>query len=110
MCRRESRRHPVSRILVCWRAFFELRMENLVPLTDSPGPVFGRRDPDARGYFGEFGGRFVPETLVAPIEALTTAYMAARRDAVFVDELNQLLASYVGRPTPLYEARRAAGE
>jgi tryptophan synthase beta chain len=85
-------------------------MEILLPLTDSPGPVFGRRDPDARGYFGEFGGRFVPETLVAPIEALTTAYMAARRDAGFVDELHQLLSSYVGRPTPLYEARRAAGD
>jgi tryptophan synthase beta chain len=85
-------------------------MENFVPLTDSLGPVFGRRDPDARGYFGEFGGRFVPETLVAPIEALTAAYMAARRDPVFVDELHQLLASYVGRPTPLYETRRAAGD
>ncbi len=37
---------------------------------ETPGPVFGRRDPDRRGYFGEFGGRFVPETLVAPVEAL----------------------------------------
>ena len=74
---------------------------------ESPGPVFGRRDPDARGYFGEFGGRFVPETLVAPIEELTTAYLAARQDATFVDELMGLLRHYVGRPTPLYEARRA---
>ena len=40
-------------------------------------PVFGRRDPDARGYFGDFGGRFVPETLVAPIEELTAGYYAA---------------------------------
>ena len=39
-----------------------------------PTPAFGRRDPDARGYFGAFGGRFVPETLVAPIEALERAY------------------------------------
>ncbi|ODS53265.1 MAG: tryptophan synthase subunit beta [Acidobacteria bacterium SCN 69-37] len=69
--------------------------------------MFGRRDPDARGYFGEFGGRFVPETLVAPIEELTTAYLAARQDATFVDELMGLLRHYVGRPTPLYEARRA---
>ena len=73
----------------------------------SPGPSFGRRDPDARGYFGEFGGRFVPETLVAPVEMLTTAYFEARKDAEFVLELERLLETYVGRPTPLFEARRA---
>jgi tryptophan synthase beta chain len=71
-------------------------------------PVFGRRDPDARGYFGEYGGRFVPETLVAPVEELTAAYLEARRDAAFVSELDRLLADYVGRPTPLYEASRLA--
>ena len=43
-----------------------------------------RRDPDARGYFGEFGGRFVPETLVEPIEELERAYFAARDDAAFL--------------------------
>ena len=43
--------------------------------------MFGRRDPDARGYFGAYGGRFVPETLVAPIEELTAGYLAARADA-----------------------------
>ncbi len=72
------------------------------------GPSFGRRDPDARGYFGEFGGKFVPETLVAPVEALERAYFAAREDPAFIAELQDLLANYVGRPTPLYEARRAA--
>jgi tryptophan synthase beta chain len=76
----------------------------------SPGPVFGRRDPDARGYFGDFGGRYVPETLMAPVEDLAAAYYEARRDPVFVESLRQLLGTYVGRPTPLYEARRAAGE
>jgi len=76
---------------------------------ESPGPRFGGRDPDARGYFGEFGGRFVPETLMAPVEELTAAYFAARRDPAFVSALQDLLANYVGRPTPLYEARRAAG-
>ena len=70
--------------------------------------VFGRRDPDERGYFGEFGGRFVPETLVAPIEELTAGYLAARKDPAFQDELARLLKHYVGRPTPLYEARRLA--
>jgi tryptophan synthase beta chain len=73
-------------------------------------PVFGRRDPDARGYFGEFGGRFVPETLMAPVEALTEAYFSARRDPTFIERLTALLTTYVGRPTPLYEARRAAGD
>jgi tryptophan synthase beta chain len=73
-------------------------------------PVFGRRDPDARGYFGAYGGRFVPETLVAPIEELTEGYIAARADAVFRDELDDLLRHYVGRPTPLYETRRLASE
>jgi tryptophan synthase beta chain len=79
-------------------------------VTETPGPVFGRRDPDARGYFGAFGGRFVPETLMAPVEALTDAYFAARRDPAFLAELQRLLASYVGRPTPLYEARRATAD
>jgi tryptophan synthase beta chain len=72
-------------------------------------PIFGRRDPDARGYFGAYGGRFVPETLVAPIEELEAGYLAARADAAFRDELDGLLKHYVGRPTPLYETRRLAG-
>jgi tryptophan synthase beta chain len=69
---------------------------------------FGRRDPDARGYYGAYGGRFVPETLVAPIEALEAEYLEARKDAAFADELMRLLTHYVGRPTPLWEARRLA--
>src|SRR5512139_1965059 len=73
---------------------------------DTERAVFGRRDPDARGYFGNYGGRFVPETLVAPIEELTAGYFAARQDPAFLEELEQLLATYVGRPTPLYETRR----
>ena len=52
---------------------------------------FGRRDPDARGYYGAFGGRFVPETLVAPIEALEAEYLAARQDPSFAAELTRLL-------------------
>src|SRR5215510_14161530 len=70
------------------------------------GPIFGRRDPDERGYFGAYGGRFVPETLVAPIEELTAGYLAARADASFGEELDRLLRHYVGRRTPLYERRR----
>jgi tryptophan synthase beta chain len=67
-----------------------------------------RRDPDSRGYFGEFGGRYVPETLVAPIEELERAYFAAREDPAFAAELDRLLKHYVGRPTPVYEAARLA--
>ncbi len=69
-------------------------------------PAFGRRDPDARGYYGPYGGRFVPETLVAPVAALEAAYLDARKDQAFLDTLGRLLRDYVGRPTALYEARR----
>jgi tryptophan synthase beta chain len=62
--------------------------------------------PDARGRFGEFGGRFVPETLMHPVEELEQAYQAARRDAKFRAELDLLLKHFAGRPTPLYHARR----
>jgi tryptophan synthase beta chain len=68
--------------------------------------AMSRRDPDARGYFGEFGGRFVPETLVEPVEELERVYLAARDDEEFQRELARLLRDYVGRPTPLYEGTR----
>ena len=67
---------------------------------------FGRRDPDPKGYYGAFGGRFVPETLVAPVEALESAYFEARRDPAFTTELRRLLHHYAGRPTPLWDAQR----
>jgi tryptophan synthase beta chain len=69
-----------------------------------------RRDPDARGYFGEFGGRYVPETLVEPVEELERAYFVAREDAAFRAELDALLKHYVGRPTPVYEAKRLSAQ
>ena len=75
-------------------------------MTDISIPVFGARDPDARGYYGAFGGRFVPETLVAPVEELTTAYYRTRDDPDFRQQLGALLRNYVGRSTPLYEAAR----
>jgi tryptophan synthase beta chain len=71
-------------------------------------PSFGRRDPDARGYYGAYGGRFVPETLVAPVQELERAYLEARTDPAFVDSFTGLLRQYVGRPTPLYETGRLA--
>ncbi len=62
--------------------------------------------PDAAGHFGPFGGRFVPEALVAALDELTAAYDAARTDPAFTGELDHLLTSYAGRPTPLTDARR----
>jgi tryptophan synthase beta chain len=62
--------------------------------------------PDAGGHFGPYGGRYVPETLMAPLEELEQAYHAARQDPAFQAELDDLLHNYAGRPTPLYEAKR----
>jgi tryptophan synthase beta chain len=62
--------------------------------------------PDERGWFGEFGGRFVPETLMHPLEELNDAFEAAVRDPNFQAQLDALLRDYAGRPTPLYFARR----
>jgi len=62
--------------------------------------------PDERGHFGPYGGRFVPEVLMAPLEELELAYAEARRDPGFGAELEELLHHYAGRPTPLYRARR----
>ncbi len=64
------------------------------------------RLPDARGRFGDFGGRFVPETLMSPIEELERAYRQARRDPKFARELEGLLTGFAGRPTLLYFAER----
>ena len=63
-------------------------------------------EPDQTGYFGEYGGRFVPETLVAPLDELTAAYLSVRDDPDFQAEFADLLKNYVGRPSPLYFAKR----
>src|SRR6266852_6007021 len=62
--------------------------------------------PDARGRFGPYGGRYVPETLVAPLEELEHAYGEARKDPSFQSELDYLLKNFAGRPTPLQFASR----
>jgi len=62
--------------------------------------------PDARGYFGNYGGSFVPETLVCALRELTVAFEQVRHDPTFRQELDALLAEFVGRPTPLYFAER----
>jgi tryptophan synthase beta chain len=62
--------------------------------------------PDSSGHWGRYGGRFVPETLMAPLEELAAAFEAARADEGFQKELDGLLRDYAGRPTPLFLARR----
>src|SRR5688500_20292341 len=64
--------------------------------------------PDAGGHWGPYGGRFVPETLVAPLDELLESYKVARCDEQFQKELDDLLRTYSGRPTPLFYARRLA--
>jgi tryptophan synthase beta chain len=62
--------------------------------------------PDSLGHWGKYGGRFVPETLMAPLEELTAAYLASRDDESFQAELQNLLHNYAGRATPLFHAAR----
>jgi len=64
--------------------------------------------PDARGHFGPYGGRYVPETLVKACEELTSAYQSIKKDKKFREELRYYLESYAGRPTALYEAKNLA--
>ena len=66
--------------------------------------------PDPRGHFGAYGGMFVPETLMAPLEELRTAYEHYLKDAAFLAELDADLQHYVGRPSPLYHAERWSRE
>ncbi|WP_300535919.1 pyridoxal-phosphate dependent enzyme, partial [uncultured Mameliella sp.] len=65
-----------------------------------------RNQPDERGHFGDFGGRYVAETLMPNILALEQAYDEAKKDPAFTDQFEDLLEHYVGRPSPLYFAER----
>lgn len=89
------------------------RAEANQPLRADVGACTGPEDskeagavPDERGYFGPYGGRFVPETLMPALEKLEQAYKQAQNDAAFWSELDGLLRDYAGRPTPLFFARR----
>jgi tryptophan synthase beta chain len=70
----------------------------------------GSFDADARGFFGDFGGRFMPEALVAALDELTTAWQEAMADSAFVDEFDTVLREYAGVPSALYEARRLSDQ
>ena len=62
--------------------------------------------PDASGHFGAYGGRYVPETLVAPLEELAAEFAKAQKDPAFLHELKEMRRDFTGRPTPLYFAER----
>ncbi len=66
--------------------------------------------PDAAGHFGKFGGRFVAETLIGPLQELSAAYDQARQDPSFIAEYDKDLKHYVGRPSPIYHAERLSRE
>ena len=84
------------------RRFTEIAQRGTLKL-NSVKPV---TQPDSLGHWGPYGGRFVPETLMAPLEELTRAYETARADESFQTELDTLLLNYAGRPTPLFLAQR----
>src|SRR5580658_11287866 len=75
-------------------------------MTSHQSPAPSPQSPDVAGHFGPYGGRYVPEVLMAPLEELEHAYLEARLDPSFQAELKDLLSNYAGRPTPLYQAKR----
>src|SRR5215203_3921955 len=84
-----------------WGMAVDLNMDKRVAaVIGAPGAV-----PDARGRFGQFGGKYAPETLMPALDELEAAYEEARRDPKFQDIVDRLARDYVGRPTPLYFAR-----
>ncbi|MGH3758500.1 tryptophan synthase subunit beta [Actinophytocola sp.] len=78
------------------------------PRETGAGHEPGEHDPDERGHFGPYGGRFLPEALISAMDELTAEYDKARLDPEFVGELNRLLKDYAGRPSLLTEAPRFA--
>eukprot|EP00731_Ephydatia_muelleri_P036486 Em0263g11a len=81
-------------------------MRNILASGQKPGHNSLRRGPDDEGHFGIYGGRYVAETLMPLILALNEAWMGARRDPVFADEMDYYFEHYIGRPSPLYYAER----
>jgi len=80
--------------------------KNPIPSADRKSVAAKKSAKSELGRFGSYGGRYVPETLMAPLQELEAAYELARRDKGFHEELDQLLHEYAGRPTPLFYAER----
>src|SRR5438552_2880527 len=93
---------------MCRAAWRENRVEKI--LKNFGDSLNSLKVPDKRGHFGPYGGMFVPETLMFPLQELTREYERARRDKKFRQELEYYLREYAGRPTPLYFAERMTRE
>ncbi len=91
---RRVRKRPFRRETASWARYREGMAVTLAAV------------PDALGRFGEYGGRYAPEILVAPLESLDATYRQVRDDPEFQSELSELFRNYSGRPTPLFHARR----
>ena len=65
-------------------------------------PSINYQDPSAEGYYGDFGGAYIPEMLYSNVETLKTQYLEIMQDPAFQAEFHALLKDYVGRPTPLF--------
>ena len=105
-----ARRQRLRRPLTTWDSGLRIEVSLFpeifrMPVT-SPNAPASMQVPDAAGRFGAFGGRYVPETLTRALDELTREYERARQDRTFTAELDDLFANYVGRPSPLYFARR----
>ena len=112
-CRERANRHRTSAALGRGRLLAHRKISRRERSRQNaqihPGRAGNHDDaamPDAGGHFGPYGGRYVPEVLMAPLEELEQAYLEARHDPAFQAELKDLLANYAGRPTPLYHAKR----
>ena len=99
-------RKPVDMILRLCQSLRPMRTPQTSPGDTADTPNSFRQQPDDRGHFGEFGGRYVAETLMPNILALEQAYDEAKKDPAFTDQFEDLLEHYVGRPSPLYFAER----
>src|SRR6516162_2605125 len=80
------------------------------PEPNLPTTIQAKRPRSVQGRFGPYGGRYVPETLMAALQELESAYAAARKDKRFRDEYQRLLQDFAGRPTPLFLAERMTKE
>src|ERR1035437_4623392 len=88
----------------------EIKKKNIRMDSNSPLGVGGSYSIDENGYYGEFGGAYIPEILHGTVERLTKAYNEIKDDASFKAEYYDLLKNYVGRPSPLYFAKRLSAE
>ena len=102
---RGRRRAPGTAAPLVIGCLFDGRLAVLLPAMSESAPMTYAQ-PDATGHFGRFGGRFMPEALIAPLDELDRAWTEAKADPAFMAELDRMLREYAGVPSPLYDATR----